>query len=194
MANSISMYELILDLAGKQWKVSRLADQTLIGPMQYGWDRFQKDSNSMTFGGGLLASSSLAGTRRMIFTGYSPAWEGFYALQRCLFEKYKAEYTDDWFRILAVGPGARYTKEGAIGSNQIRKGELSSIDDWAGRGGLGSRLLQYHHVAGIVFGGDWQDPSMREQRAGHIFHRTFWAAGGHGRPGTIAKIPLCAKI
>jgi len=54
MANSISMYELILDLAGKQWKVSRLADQTLIGPMQYGWDRFQKDSNSMTFGGGLL--------------------------------------------------------------------------------------------------------------------------------------------
>ena len=230
MANPILMNELILDLSNKQWKVARLDDQSLIGPVQYGWDRFQKDSNSMTFGGGLLAGSPLAGTRRMIFTGYSPSWEGFYvsalggamyifhrvgvnyawikgqsdqdvaiiikylngtydirfeplnpdtiwkgyttqdgrtwegfyALQHCLFEKYKDEYAVDGLRILTVGSGARYTNEGAIGSNQIRKGAVSHIDDWAGRGGLGSRLLQYHHVAAIVFGGDWQDPAMKE--------------------------------
>ena len=41
-------------------------------------------------------------------------------------------------------------------------GAVSVIDDWAGRGGLGSRLLQYHHVAAIVFGGDWEDPDLRD--------------------------------
>ena len=68
------------------------------------------------------------------------------------------------FLILAVGPGARTTREGAIGSNQIKKGDLSVIDDWAGSGGLGSRLLQHHGIAGIVFGGDWHDPAMKEAR------------------------------
>ena len=53
-------------------------DQSLVGPVQHGWDRFQKDPESMTFGGGLLAGSPLPGTRRMIFCGYSPQWEGFY--------------------------------------------------------------------------------------------------------------------
>ena len=230
MTHPLDMRELVLDCSTRSFQVEQLSDQGLIGPVQYGWDRFQKDPESMTFGGGVLAGSPLAGTRRMVFTGYSPSWEGFYvsamggamfvfhrlgvnyawikgksdqdvviiikyingvydirfeplspdpvwkgytdrigrtwqgfyALQRCLFEKYQAEFVDDWFRILAVGPAARFTREGAIGSNQVRKGDLSHIDDWAGRGGLGSRLLQHHHVAGIVFGGDWQDPAMKE--------------------------------
>ncbi len=232
MANRSVLYELIIDLAQKQWGISCPLDQTLTGPVQYGWDRYKKDSESMTFGGGLLAGSPLPGTRRMIFCGYSPAWEGFYvsalggamyifhrigvnyvwlrgrsdrdvvlvikleneqyslrfepiepetiwsgytdqngrtwqgfyALQRAIFEKYRGEYKNDAFRILTVGPGARNTREGAIGSNQVKKGDLSGIDDWAGRGGLGSRLLQHHRVAGIVFGGDWQDPAMKEAR------------------------------
>ncbi len=232
MTNRSVLYEFNIDLATGEWGVAVPRDQGLIGPVQYGWDRFQKDPDSMTFGGGLLAGSPLPGTRRMIFCGYSPqwedfyvsalggamyvfhrlgvnyvwlrgqcptdsilllrlkdgqysarlepidpdaiwqgytdvtgrTWEGFYALQQYAFEKYRGEYDEDSFRILATGPGARHTKEGAIGSNQIRKGQLSVIDDWAGRGGLGSRLLQYHHVAAIVFGGDWQDPALKEAR------------------------------
>ena len=232
MTNRSVLYEFNIDLATGEWGVAVPRDQSLIGPVQYGWDRFQKDPNSMTFGGGLLAGSPLPGTRRMIFCGYSPqwedfyisalggamyvfhrlgvnyvwlrgqcptdsilllrlkdgqysarleaidpeaiwqgyvdvngrTWEGFYALQQYAFEKYRDEYDEDNFRILATGPGARHTKEGAIGSNQIRKGAVSVIDDWAGRGGLGSRLLQYHHVAAIVFGGDWQDPALKEAK------------------------------
>jgi glyceraldehyde-3-phosphate dehydrogenase (ferredoxin) len=232
MANRSVLYELNIDLSTQKWGVACPLDQNLTGPMQYGWDRFQKDPESMTFGGGLLAGSPLPGTRRMIFCGYSPQWEGFYvsalggamyifhrvgvnyvwlrgrsaqevvvvinlkdgeysvrfepvetdviwsgykdqagrtwtgfyAMQRALFEKYKSEYPIDSFRILTVGPGARHTKEGAIGSNQIKRNEISAIDDWAGRGGLGSRLLQHHGVAGIVFGGDWQDPALKEAR------------------------------
>jgi glyceraldehyde-3-phosphate dehydrogenase (ferredoxin) len=232
MTNRSVLYEFNVDLSTAEWGVSVPRDQSLIGPVQYGWDRFQKDPDSMTFGGGLLAGSPLPGTRRMIFCGYSPqwedfyvsalggamyvfhrlgvnyvwlrgqcpvdsililrlkegqysarlepidpeviwhgytdangrTWEGFYALQQYAFEKYRGEYNEDSFRILATGPGARHTKEGAIGSNQIRKGAVSVIDDWAGRGGLGSRLLQYHHVAAIVFGGDWQDPALKEAK------------------------------
>lgn len=230
MANRSILYELIVNLDTANWGVSVPLDQSLIGPMAYGWDRFQKDPNSLTFGGGLLAGSPLPGTRRMIFCGYSPqwedfyvsalggamyvlrrlgvnyiwlrgraavdsvlilnlkdgeysvrlepinadeiwagyqdvtgrVWEGFYALQQAVFEKYRAEYEGDALRVLAVGPAARHTKEGAIGSNQIKRGKISHIDDWAGRGGLGSRLLQHHRIAAIVFGGDWQDPVMKE--------------------------------
>jgi glyceraldehyde-3-phosphate dehydrogenase (ferredoxin) len=232
MGNRSVTYELVVDLTDKKWGISCPLQQELIGPVQYGWDRFKKDPNSMTFGGGLLAGSPLAGTRRMIFCGYSPAWEGFYVsalggamfvfhrfgvnfvwlrgqcnrdtvlvlkleqgnytvsfdpvepekywegykdktgivregfygLQYALFEKYQDHFLKDPFRILTVGPAARLTKEGAIGSSQIRKGEVSNIDDWAGRGGLGSRLLQYHRITGIVFGGDWQDPALKEAR------------------------------
>ncbi len=232
MAHRSVIYELSVDLERQSWGVDCPIDQNLIGPVQYGWDRFQKDPNSMTFGGGLLAGSPLPGTRRMIVCGYSPQWEGFYVsalggamfvmhrigvnyiwlrgqsphdvvlviklengqysvrfepidadklwqgyidsngrkwigfygLQTYMFEKYKNEYDGDWFRILTVGPSARHTLEGAIGSNHIKRGELSVIDDWAGRGGLGSRLLQHHRVAGIVFGGDWQDPALKESK------------------------------
>jgi glyceraldehyde-3-phosphate dehydrogenase (ferredoxin) len=192
MSHRSVLYELNVQLDTGDWGVSVPLDQTLIGPVQYGWDRFQKDRDSLTFGGGLLAGSPLPGTRRMVFCGPSPqwegfyvsalggamyvlhrfgvnyvwlrgrcptdsililnlvngeyrvrlepvdadslwpgytdatgrTWEGFYALQQYCFEKYRSEYENDWFRILAVGPGARHTKEGAIGSNQIAKGSL----------------------------------------------------------------------
>ena len=232
MTHRSVVYELVIDLSDNKWGVACPIDQSLIGPVQYGWDRFQKDPNSMTFGGGLLAGSPLPGTRRMIFCGYSPQWEGFYvsalggamyvfhrvgvnyvwirgqadtdcviiinhkngeydiqfdpvdtdslwkgytdenqqtwigyyALQHALYEKYRSLFSGDWFRIISTGPASRYTKEGAIGSNAIRNGSVSDIDDWAGRGGLGSRLLQYHHVAAIVFGGDWEDPALKEAK------------------------------
>ena len=34
--------------------------------------------------------------------------------------------------------------------------------DWAGRGGLGSRLLQHHNMVGCIFGGEWEDPDLRD--------------------------------
>ena len=232
MTHPSVLYELNVDLSTSRWGLACPTDQKLIGPVQYAWDRYQKDPQSLTFGGGLLAGSPLPGTRRMIFGGYSDqwegfyvsalggamyvfhrvganfvwlrgqapvdsvllirlqngeysvrlepiepeahwhgyaaqdgrTWEGFYGLQRYCFDRYRGEYDGDWFRILATGPAARHTKEGAIGSNQVKRGNLSVIDDWAGRGGLGSRLLQHHRVAAIVFGGDWQDPGLKEAK------------------------------
>ncbi len=230
MKNRSVLYELNIDLSSNSWGIDCPLDQTLVGPVQYGWHKFKDDPNCLTFGGGLLAGSPLAGTRRMIFCGYSPQWEGFYisalggamyvmhrtgvnyvclrgraktpsvivfrhyngdyslsiepirpgrfwrgfqdnegrarlgfyGLQQHLFEKYKTLFPDSYWRILTVGPAARFTNFGAIGSSQIKNGELSAIDDWAGRGGLGSRLYQYHRIAGFIFGGDWQDPALKE--------------------------------
>ncbi len=234
MSNRSVLYELQVNLTDRAWGVDCLLDQSLIGPVQYGWDRYKKDPESMTFGGGLLAGSPLPGTRRMIFCGYSPQWEnfyvsalggamfvfhrlgvnyvwirgqcevpsvlvlqlqdgqysvelrpmpdyqsiwdgfldrqgrewkGFYALQRAIFEQFGSRFQGDYFRILALGPAAAATNFGAIGSNAVKDGDLTTIDDWAGRGGLGSRLLQHHRLVGIIFGGDWSDPALSEGRA-----------------------------
>ena len=186
----------------------------------------------MTWGGGPLAGSRIPGTRRLVFCGYSPIWEGFYvsslgggayimhrigvdfitihgraaqdsvlilnhsqgeiqvrlepinpdilwtgyadpdgnllmgfyALQQAVFDRYAAEYNEDWVRVFAVGPASRHTNQGIIGSNQVKKGRIIPIDDWAGRGGLGSRLLQHHRIAACIFGGDWEDPDLKDSK------------------------------
>lgn len=98
-----------------------------------------------------------------IWAGYQ-GQIGYYALQRFVFDKYKHLFDGDWLRVLATGPGARHTDIGSIGSAQVRRGELTFVDDWAGRGGLGSRLLQHHRIAAIIYGGDWDDPDLQDSR------------------------------
>ncbi len=87
---------------------------------------------------------------------------GFFAIQQALFDRYKSEYPEGKLRVCAVGPASLHTSEGAIGSSPYRRGELSAVVDWAGRGGLGSRLLQAHNIAAILFGGEWEDPDLRD--------------------------------
>lgn len=87
---------------------------------------------------------------------------GFYALQQALFDRYASEYPRNKVRVFAGGPVALLTREGAIGSSTIHKGAITAVVDWAGRGGLGSRLLQHHNVVGCVFGGEWEDPDLRD--------------------------------
>lgn len=250
MTLQLNQRELIIELSSGEYHVapihSRINNHRIIGPVDYGWARYAErlkadDScspNVITFGGGPLAGSRIPGTRRLVFCGYSPSWEGFYvssmggaayimhrvgvdficlsgqapqdsvlilnhkngeisvrlepinpdliwtgyadpdgnpllgfyALQQYVFDKYANEYADeegianDWVRVFAVGPASRTTNEGIIGSNHIRKGKITPIDDWAGRGGLGSRLLQSHRIAACIFGGDWEDPDLKDSQ------------------------------
>jgi glyceraldehyde-3-phosphate dehydrogenase (ferredoxin) len=103
-----------------------------------------------------------------IWSGYAdPDGErliGFFALQQALYDRYADEYSRNNVRIFAVGPAAATTREGAIGSSPIRRGRFDPVEEWAGRGGLGSRLFQYHNIVGCVFGGDWQDPDLRDSK------------------------------
>lgn len=230
MGYPVLQRELTVHLNNGNWYVRPLEDERIFGPVDYGWYRYNSYPDSFTFGEGLLAGSSIPGSRRLVFTGWSPQWDGFYissmggaayayhhlgvnfvalrgrciepsvlilnhkqgeisarlesinidsiwtryastdgvalygfyALQQALFDRYAHEYPENKFRIFAIGPASKYTLEGVIGSSPIRKGALSSVIDWAGRGGMGSRLYQYHNLVGCVFGGEWEDPDLRD--------------------------------
>jgi glyceraldehyde-3-phosphate dehydrogenase (ferredoxin) len=240
MTHELMQRELVIDLTSGNYHVNPIADPRIIGPVDYGWAKFCEASGKrgrdgpevLTWGGGPLAGSRIPGTRRLVFCGFSPQWEGFYvsslgggayvmhrvgvdfvciegsapqdsvlilnhrqgqisvrlepidadalwagyadpdgeyligfyALQQAVFDRYGGEYEGDWVRVFTVGPAARHTNEGVIGSNQVRKGRITTIDDWAGRGGLGSRLLQCHHIAACIFGGDWEDPDLKNSK------------------------------
>lgn len=232
VSHKLMQRELVIDAATGDYEIQPVVDERIVGPVDYGWVRYQEDPDSLCWGGGPLAGSNIPGTRRLVFTGYSPAWEGFYisslgggayvshrvgadffclrgrcdtdsvlilnhrngeievrfepidpdviwanyagadgtkrvgffALQQAIFDRYGGEYSGDWVRVFAVGPAARYTREGIIGSSPIRKGLVTPVEDWAGRGGLGSRLLQQHRVAGCIFGGQWVDPDLKDSR------------------------------
>lgn len=230
MTYPILQRELTVHLNNGNWYVRPMEDNPILGPVGYGWHRFNLYPDSFTFGEGLLAGSSIPGSRRLMFSAWSPQWEGFYvssmggaaytfhglgvnyvairgavstpsvlllnhkngeiqvrlepvnveliwsryaspegeplfgfyALQQALFDRYASEYSANRVRVFGVGPASHYTREGAIGSSPLRKGALSPVVDWAGRGGLGSRLLQNHNLVGCVFGGDWEDPDLRD--------------------------------
>ena len=233
MTYPIIQRELTIHLQNGNWYLRPIEDEEkILGPVDYGWHRYNLYPDSFTFGEGLLAGSSIPGSRRLVFCSWSSQWDGFYvssmggaaytfhgvgvnyvalrgmahepsvvilnhkageiqvriepvnveplwagyaspdgrpligffALQQALFDRYAAEYTNGNLRICAVGPAAKYTREGAIGSSPVRAGAFTAVVDWAGRGGLGSRLLQRHNIVGIIFGGDWADPDLRDSK------------------------------
>lgn len=88
---------------------------------------------------------------------------GVYGLMDFIFGKYGDRYETDP-RILATGPAALSTDFGAIGSAPISKGKISFVDTWAGRGGLGSKLLQEHGIAGVIYGGTFIDEDFRDRK------------------------------
>ncbi|HCF57487.1 MAG TPA: aldehyde ferredoxin oxidoreductase [Myxococcales bacterium] len=87
---------------------------------------------------------------------------GLYAMMHHAWRKHGAECHAA--RVLAVGPAAARTRSGAICSVPVRKGELTHVDTWAGRGGLGSRLLQEHNIAAVVYGGDYEDEDLTDRK------------------------------
>ena len=250
MTHELKQRELVVDLATGDFQINPITDERIVGPVDYGWARFsdeaaatgRKDPLVFTFGGGLLAGSRIPGTRRLVFCGYSPLWQGFYdstlggaayimhrvgvdficlkgaaaqdsvlllnhkngeisvrlepinadiiwkgyadpegekligfyALQQAVFDRFHGEYEGDWVRVFATGPAARSTNQGIIGSNYVKKGTISAIEDWAGRGGLGSRLLQEHHIAACIFGGDWEDPDLKDSQEIDGYFQTYY--------------------
>ena len=97
---------------------------------------------------------------------------GFYALQRHVFDKlWERSGTP---RVLAVGPSAAVTSFGAIGSSKTQRGDLTPVDCWAGRGGMGSRLLQRHNICAIIYGGDFEDEDLSDRaEADGYFEQRF---------------------
>lgn len=215
---------LILDAATGFYRMKRYPLGEFFGPVDLGLHLAGK-YNSLNIGVGILAGSIFPGSNRMIFTGFSPAWGGFYVssmggaglvfddlgisilcikgkacnpsilvlnrqhgeeievelvpvnprtiwqegetgvysmLSYC-HEHYGHLYRNDP-RILAVGPAAADTDMGGIVSVPIVNGKLSHTDTWAGRGGMGSKMLQQHGICAVVYGGTHIDEDFRDRK------------------------------
>jgi glyceraldehyde-3-phosphate dehydrogenase (ferredoxin) len=88
---------------------------------------------------------------------------GVFSLMEHVLERYGGRYAQDP-RVLAMGPSAAHTDFGAIATAPCRGGKLSAVDSWAGRGGMGSQLLQTHGIAAIVYGGTVVDEDFRDRK------------------------------
>jgi glyceraldehyde-3-phosphate dehydrogenase (ferredoxin) len=96
---------------------------------------------------------------------------GVYALMDHVHERYGKRYTNDP-RILATGPAALATDMGGIVSVPINQGSLSHVDTWAGRGGMGSKLLREHGVAAVIYGGTYVDEDFRDRKVADAWFET----------------------
>jgi glyceraldehyde-3-phosphate dehydrogenase (ferredoxin) len=94
-------------------------------------------------------------------------WEkgkgGVYSLMDHLCERYGSRYENDP-RTLATGPAALATDIGGIVSAPVKKGAVTFVDTWAGRGGLGTKMLRDHGIAGIIYGGTFIDEDFRNRK------------------------------
>ncbi|MFC1572282.1 aldehyde ferredoxin oxidoreductase C-terminal domain-containing protein [Candidatus Eisenbacteria bacterium] len=231
---------LLVDATTGFYRSLRYDEGIFYGPVDLGL-HLSGRHNSLSIGTGLLAGSIFPGSNRLVFTGFSPAWGGFYIssmggaglifdnlglnlvsivgrapspsllyLNRMHGEEIEVEthpvdvgriwrqgrggvyalmdYAAERFahryagepRILVVGPAAEATDCGAIASAPSKDGIVSAVDTWAGRGGLGSKLLREHGIAGIVYGGTFVDEDFRDRRVAdewfkHRYHKKLAA-------------------
>jgi glyceraldehyde-3-phosphate dehydrogenase (ferredoxin) len=214
---------LMVDASNGFYKIKRFELGNFWGPVDLGIHLSRKH-DSLNIGTGLLAGSIFPGSNRLIFSGHSPCWHGFYissmggaglvfdnlginllsivgnsanpsilylnrihgeeievelvpirlrkiweegrkgvyALMEHTLELFAGRYANDP-RILATGPASLYSDFGAIGSAPIRKGQVTYVDTWAGRGGFGSKMLQQHGIAAIIYGGTYIDEDFRDR-------------------------------
>jgi glyceraldehyde-3-phosphate dehydrogenase (ferredoxin) len=93
-------------------------------------------------------------------------WEegrkGVYSMMQYTLDHFKNKYENDP-RVLATGPASLFTDFGAIASAPVRKGEITYVDCWAGRGGFGTKLLQQHGIVAIIYGGTYVDEDFRDR-------------------------------
>jgi len=220
----IELKVLFIDAGTGFYRVRRYRVGDFFGPIDLGLHLAGK-YNSTNIGTGLLAGSIFPGSNRLIFSGFSPSWggfyissmggaglvfnnlgvnmvsivgkspmpsilylnrthgeeiqvhlehielsriwgegrEGIYSLMDYTYERFGENYENDP-RILVVGPAAQATDFGAICSVPITNGKLTFVDTWAGRGGLGSKLLQEHGIASVIYGGTFIDEDFRNRK------------------------------
>ena len=215
---------LMLDAGNGFYRMQRYKLGDFFGPVDLGIHLAHKH-NSLNIGTGLLAGSVFPGSNRLIVSGISPCWHGFYVssmggaalvfdnlginmisiigrstvpsllylnrnhgeeidleLVPCIPEivweaggkgvyavmehainMFGNRYEDDP-RVLAVGPAASFSDFGAIASAPVKKGVLTHVDTWAGRGGFGTKLFKEHGIIGIIYGGTHIDEDFVDRK------------------------------
>ena len=215
---------LFVDAATSFYRVNRYELGEFFGPVDLGLELAGK-YNSLNMGTGILAGSIFPGSNRLILTGFSPAWGGFYissmggaglvfnnlginmlsivgkaptpsliylnrkdggeiqveihpvnvdkiwnsgrggvySFMEYALENFGERYGADP-RVLATGPASLATDFGSICSAPVRKGKVTFVDTWAGRGGFGTKMLQEHGIVGIIYGGTFIEDDFRDRK------------------------------
>ena len=223
---------LMVDSSTGFYKTQRYPVGEYFGPVDLGLLLSGKH-NSLNFGTGLLAGSIFPGSNRLIFSGFSPCWGGFYvssmggaglvfdnlglnlvsivgkaatpsvlilnrshgeeikvelqpvdpmkiwssgrggvySMMEYVYENHKHRYENDP-RVIAVGPAAMMSDVGAIASAPIKDGKVTYVDTWAGRGGLGSKMLQDHNIVAVIYGGTFIDQDFRDRKVADSWFET----------------------
>ncbi len=79
MTHQLKQTECLIQLDSGNYEIKPIDPASeILGPVDYGWQRYQEDNKSLTFGSGLLSGSTISGSRRIVFSAYSPQWDGFY--------------------------------------------------------------------------------------------------------------------
>ncbi len=236
---------LFIDASTGFYRVKRYKFGDYFGPVDLGL-HISGRQMSLNFGTGLFAGSILPGSNRLIFTGFSPCWRGFYvssmggaglvfdnlginmvslvgkaprpsilylnrlhgeeievelepvelgslwgyggcgprgasagrtgayALMDYALSRFGGRYESD-YRALAVGPAALATDFGAILSAPVKDGKATDVDTWAGRGGLGSKMLTEHGIAAVVYGGTVIDEDFRDRKVADAWFEEKYA-------------------
>jgi len=68
---------LRVDLGSGFYRVDHISDHGIVGPVDYGFREWLR-AGALCFGGGPFMGSVLPGSNRLVFTGHSPCWDGFY--------------------------------------------------------------------------------------------------------------------
>jgi len=89
--------------------------------------------------------------------------KGIYSLTDYVLEHFLSRYTT-MPRVLVTGPASAVSDFGAIASMPVKEGKATNVDTWAGRGGFGTKLLQEHGIAAIIYGGTFVDEDFRDRK------------------------------
>ena len=68
---------LMIDASNGYYRINRYPVGSFFGPVDLGIHLSYKH-NSLNIGAGLLAGSIFPGSNRLIFSGISPSWHGFF--------------------------------------------------------------------------------------------------------------------
>jgi len=225
---------LSIDATTGFYRLRRYPVGDYFGPVDLGV-HLDGQRSCLNFGTGLFAGSIFPGSNRLVFTGFSPNWRGFYvssmggaglvfdnlginlvslvgkaarpsilylnrehgeevevevepvdldriwygggetgslprsgrwgayALLDHALARFGGRYSAD-HRAFAAGPAALDTDFAGLLSAPLKDGRASDIDTWAGRGGFGSKMLQDHGIAAVIYGGTVAEEDFRDRR------------------------------
>ena len=75
--SNASLKVLMIDASNSYYKLNRFKVDDFFGPVDLGI-HFSHKYKSLNVGVGLLAGSIFPGSNRLVFSGISPCWHGFY--------------------------------------------------------------------------------------------------------------------